>query len=288
MDMIDPEKVLIQQKNLWNGAAEGWEKWDDWFSESMSQLNLELVKKAKITSGMTTLDIGSGTGYPSLKAAEVVGEEGFVHGIDLSKEMLAVAKRKAAKIGANNVDYKVCNAENIDFPDDHFSAVTSRFCLMFVPRIEHCLKEIMRVSKPGALISAALWAGPEHNPALSLPMKTMQKHIDIPKPDPYAPGIFAFAEEGRIGAQFESAGFKNVSQEGFGVCWKYRDADEYMRSFQEISAPIRQHWDKLSPEQKEAVRDDITAELENFRSDGHIEIDGKTWVVNATSPLKTI
>lgn len=282
--MVDAEKVLIQQKNLWDGAAAGWEKWDDWFSDSMSQLNLTLIKRAKITAGMTTLDIGSGTGYPSLKVAEIVGGNGFVHGIDLSKEMLAVAKRKAEKSGAKNVSYKVCNAENIEFEDNHFSAVTSRFCLMFVPRIEHCLKEIMRVTKPGSVISAAVWRGSEHNPALSIPMKTMQKHIDIPKPDPDAPGIFAFAEEGRIAAQFESAGFENVSQEGYDITWKYRDVDEYMRSFQEISAPIRQHWDKLSPEQKETVRADITDELVNFHSDGKIEIGGKVWLLNATTP----
>ncbi len=91
-----PEQIIESQRQDWNRVAGGWEKWDRFFDEQMAFLNHRLVADARLRSGMRVLDLGSGTGYPALLAAQTVGPSGNVTGIDLAEQMLEAARRKAA------------------------------------------------------------------------------------------------------------------------------------------------------------------------------------------------
>jgi ubiquinone/menaquinone biosynthesis C-methylase UbiE len=77
-----------------------------------------LVSGAPLQPDMRVLDIGTGTGTAALKAAEIVGSQGSVLGIDVSEGMLAEARRKGMAAGLQNVEFIHADAEQFDLPEE--------------------------------------------------------------------------------------------------------------------------------------------------------------------------
>ena len=218
MTVPSPEQVIDSQRQDWNRVASGWEKWDRFFDEQMAFLNHRLVADARLHSGLRVLDLGSGTGYPALLAAQAVGASGSVVGIDLAEHMLAVAERKAKRLGLHNVTFRVGDVTTLPFEAASFDAVTSRFCLMFLPEIPKAAAEIARVLKPGSWIATAVWSAPEKNPSISISMAAVKQVIDLPPTDPMTPGIFRLAKPGEFAGMLERASLTDV-RHGSGVSW---------------------------------------------------------------------
>ena len=95
MAQTTPHSIIEAQRKDWNRVAGGWEKWDHFFDEQMTCLNHRIVADARIRPGMKVLDLGSGTGYPAILAAQTVGASGSIVAMDLAEQMLDVARRKA-------------------------------------------------------------------------------------------------------------------------------------------------------------------------------------------------
>ena len=151
-----PEQIIEDQRQDWNRVAGGWEKWDRFFDEQMAFLNHRLVGDARLRAGMRVLDLGSGTGYPALLGAQTVGPNGSVTGLDLAEQMLAAARRKATTLGLSNVTFRTGDVTALPLETNSFDAVTSRFCLMFLPEIPKAAAEIVRVLRPGAWLMGDL------------------------------------------------------------------------------------------------------------------------------------
>lgn len=164
MSSQTPQQVIEGQRQDWNRVAGGWEKWDRFFDEQMAFLNHRLVADARLRSGMRVLDLGSGTGYPALLGAQTVGPSGSMIGLDLAEQMLAVARRKASALGFANVTFRTGDVTALPFDANSFDAVTSRFCLMFLPEIPKAAAEIARVLNPGSWLAAAVWSAPRRIP----------------------------------------------------------------------------------------------------------------------------
>ena len=147
----------------------GREKWDRFFDEQMAFLNHRLVADARLRSGMRVLDLGSGTGYPALLAAQTVGSSGNVTGIDLAEQMLEAARRKAASLKLSNITFKTGDVTMLPFEAASFDAITTRFCLMFLPEIPKAVAEIARILKPDTWVAAAVWSAPKGIPTSRYP-----------------------------------------------------------------------------------------------------------------------
>ena len=265
-----PEQVIDGQRQDWNRVAGGWEKWDRFFDEQMAFLNHRLVADARLRNGLRVLDLGSGTGYPALLAAQAVGANGSVVGIDLAEHMLAVAERKAKRLGLHNVTFRVGDVTTLPFEAASFDAVTSRFCLMFLPEIPKAAAEIARVLKPGSWVATAVWSAPEKNPSISISMAAVKQVIDLPPTDPMAPGIFRLAAPGELAGLLEKAGLTDITDQEFLGEWSYGSTDEYYTSLMEIAAPIQNLMATLSEAQRREVKRLIITAASQFRRDAHI------------------
>src|SRR5439155_18927791 len=103
----------------------------------------------RLSPGERVLDLGCGAGTDSLVAAQMVGGEGSVVGIDMTPEMLAKARAAAAELGAANVEYVEGEVERLPFPDASFDVVVSNGVVDLVPDKDAVFSELFRVLRPG-------------------------------------------------------------------------------------------------------------------------------------------
>ena len=101
------------------------------------------------------LDLGSGAGTDSLVAAQMVGAEGRVTGIDMTPEMIAKARAAAAEMGATNVEFFESEAERLPFVDGSFDIVISNGVIDLIPDKDAVFSELFRVLAPGGRIQIA-------------------------------------------------------------------------------------------------------------------------------------
>src|SRR5690348_3810452 len=87
----------------------------------------------RLELGERVLDLGSGAGTDSLVAAQMVGPEGHVTGIDMTPEMLAKARAAAAELGTQNVEFTEAEAERLPFPDESLDVVISNGVIDLIP-----------------------------------------------------------------------------------------------------------------------------------------------------------
>jgi arsenite methyltransferase len=109
----------------------------------------------RLQPGERVLDLGSGAGTDSLVAAQMVGPEGSVTGIDMTPEMLAKAAAAAAQLGATNVEFVESEAEQLPFPDASFDVVISNGVIDLIPDKDAVFSELFRVLAPGGRMQIA-------------------------------------------------------------------------------------------------------------------------------------
>src|SRR3984957_3956081 len=104
---------------------------------------------AKLNAGETVLDLGSGGGIDVLLSARRVGPTGKVYGLDMTDEMLALARENQRKAGVDNVEFLKGEIENIPLPDNSVDVIISNCVINLSADKDKVLREALRVLKPG-------------------------------------------------------------------------------------------------------------------------------------------
>lgn len=104
---------------------------------------------AQLNAGETVLDLGSGGGIDVLLSAKRVGPAGKAYGLDMTDEMLALARENQKKSGVENVEFLKGEIENIPLPDNSVDVVISNCVINLSSDKDRVLKEAFRVLKPG-------------------------------------------------------------------------------------------------------------------------------------------
>ena len=111
-----------------------------------------LLADAGFFTGMKVLDIGSGAGDVAFAAAELVGSEGEVLGVDMNPEILETARARAEAAGLANVQFVAGDAQTLDLPND-FDALIGRLVLMYLPDPVATLKQLATHLRPGGIVA---------------------------------------------------------------------------------------------------------------------------------------
>ena len=104
---------------------------------------------AELKDGETVLDLGSGGGIDVLLSARRVGPSGKAYGLDMTDDMLALARENQAKAGAANVEFLKGEIEHIPLPDNSVDVIISNCVINLAADKDRVLREAFRVLKPG-------------------------------------------------------------------------------------------------------------------------------------------
>lgn len=104
---------------------------------------------ADVKEGEKVLDLGSGGGIDCFLAAKATGSEGHVYGVDMTPEMVKLARENAEKLDAQNVTFLLGKIEAVPLPDNAVDLVISNCVIALAPDKRQVFDEIYRVLKPG-------------------------------------------------------------------------------------------------------------------------------------------
>lgn len=135
-------------------------------SDKLDELTADLFDKIGLQRGWRVLDLGSGAGNVSLLAAERVGPEGSVLGVDRDPSTVERAQADMARRGVRNVEFRVGDVQTLDNLEGSFDAVVGRLIYMYVADPVEALRQAYARLRPGGLVClqemdlSNLWAYP--------------------------------------------------------------------------------------------------------------------------------
>ena len=186
---------------------DGWQrvanKYDSVWSTSTRQFIPPLLEAARVSSGMSVLDVGSGPGYVAAAAAE----RGAVStGVDFSTEMVAIARGMFPQIEFHEGD-----AQNLPFPERSFDRVLANFALLHLAEPQRACAEAFRVLTAGGKFAFTIWAPPAQSAYAKIIVEAIQTHADLEVDLPQGPPHYLFAGKEEFREALGRAGFDPAS-----------------------------------------------------------------------------
>jgi SAM-dependent methyltransferase len=273
---IDAAEFRDGQQEQWDKVATGWRKWSELIDRSAGRISELLVERAGVTTGSRVLDVAAGYGEPSLTAARAAGPEGKVVATDISAEMLAYGRERAAAAGLENIEFVQSDAVSLEFGAGSFDAALSRWGIIFDPDGEGAAARVRSFLEPGCRMAISSWGPPDRVPFLGIPMRTAMRRLDVPPPPPGTPGPLSRPTPEAIGGLLEGGGFSDVEVEEAEVTMQWDSADEFTTFVREIAPPITamiaphpqdvqdDAWAAITAAAAEAAGADGTLELKNL------------------------
>ena len=150
--------------------------------------------------GEAGLEVGGGSGLDGFLVGQQVGPEGRVVGLDMGDDMLELARRNLAKVGAKNVEFQKGEMESMPLPDATFDVIISNCVINLSPDKDAVFRESYRVLKPGGRmrVSDIVWTR----------TPTVAERDDLAK---WAGCIAGALEIDECAAKLKAAGFVDVN-----------------------------------------------------------------------------
>ena len=272
-----PKEILA----AWEDSSQYWKKHQASIERMFAQLTSALINAAQISEGQHVLDIGGGSGQPSLSIARIVGDAGSVTYTDPSAGMVETARDAAQRRGLTNIQFFQAPAETLPFESNRFDVAVGRLSVMFFPDVEAGLSEVVRVVKPGGGVSFLVWGSKEANPFFSSVTDVLDRFITSEPEDEDAPGAFRFANPGKLAKLFANVGLTHIEEQPlpFRIAGPVKP-EEFWELRSEMSESLRAKLAALTSEQKIAVKEAVgTAVAENFKS-GEMSFPAQALIVS--------
>ena len=228
-------RLRSQQTKHWNAVADGWAAWLDWTARNFRPLTDWTGEAAGWEPGARLLDVACGAGYPALEAAVRVRPDGFVHATDISASMIALASSRATAAGLGNIAFREMDAEQLQFDQESFHAVTNLYGLMFCPDPQRAVGEAHRVLKRGGRFAAVVWDEPAKSPFFFVINRVATPFLSLTASASGDPGPFRLAPAGALEGLLEAGGFAEIRVDSAPMTFELASADEYLRLFADFA-----------------------------------------------------
>jgi SAM-dependent methyltransferase len=214
MDGRDPVAAFanIEQAEFWSELAPTWLELEDQLEQVGGPPGKLAMDRLGLLPGQRVVDLGCGLGRTTLALAARVRPGGEVVGVDISAEMLARGRDRAAQLGVGNVEFVHADAQVHDFGQARFDAAYSRFGVMFFSDPVAAFANIRRALRPGGALSLVCWQAVFDNDWMLIPGAAVAEVTGTlpPMPGPEEPGPFSLADPARVRAVLGAAGFGSI------------------------------------------------------------------------------
>lgn len=268
-------------------ASEAGKRWLaqlDRFESMIEPIGNALLDRAAYAAGETVIDIGCGGGWTTRRIAGQVGNGGFALGLDISPDLVATASERAREAGLANIRFEQADAATAMPREAPFDRLFSRFGSMFFPQPYPAFTNLHRMLRPGGRIDIAVWAPIADNPWQRDVMMVIRKHIDLPPPQPRAPGPFALGERDYVTDLLQRAGFSEIGFEAWAgdqrVGGDGSDPESAARFVLE-GMQIGDIVQASDPGVRAAVRRDLVELFARNRDEDGVRMGSKAWLVSA-------
>jgi enediyne biosynthesis protein CalE5 len=238
-------------------------------------ITARLLEIAAVGAGDRVLDVGTGHGEPAITAARLVGPTGHVVGLDLSPEMIEVARRRAGLEGVHGVDWQVQDAEQLALGDESFDIVVSRNSLMFLPHPGRAARRIRDVLVDGGRFALAVVGAEPTQPQWTMTVDAIATTLQVEPPPPGEvgrPGVYSLSDEAVLAQLFDDAGFEEVAVETRELVYDFASPDEVV-TWHSINPTIMGLFAGQSEVRRQmAWRAVVDAAAARAQADGHVRI----------------
>ena len=152
MTTLDDAKA--RAATTYNAAADFY---DDPANSFWGHFGRQTVERLRLAPGAQVLDACCGAGASAIPAAEAVGPNGSVLGIDLAQNLLALARAKASARGLDNVEFRQGDLLDPALPQSRFDAVVCVFGIFFLPDMPAAVRALWRAVRPGGRLAITTW-----------------------------------------------------------------------------------------------------------------------------------
>jgi ubiquinone/menaquinone biosynthesis C-methylase UbiE len=278
-------KMIPKQHNnaldAWQISARYWDKYREVIEQMFAPLTSGLVEEARIRVGQKVLDIGGGSGEPSLTISGIVGPAGFVMCTDPVAGMVESAQAEASRRGLTNIGFRQCSGDDLPIADRSFDVAVGRLSAMFFVNPVTAVREALRVILEDGYVAFAVWGPKEVNPFFSTVTDVIDRFVEVPRQDPDAPDPFRFAVPGELARILNKAGAKNVIERQLNFQIKAPISFEQFWQLRiEMSETLRKRTSGLTPDQLRTIKQAVTDAARRYFVNGTMGVPAQALIVS--------
>ncbi len=273
----------------WQTSARYWDKYRAVITEMFAPLTSALVEEAQIGIGQKVLDIGGGSGEPSLTIARIVGPTGSVMYTDPVAGMLESAQAEAGRRGLTNIHFKRCSADDLPFADCTFDVAIGRLSAMFFVDPVTAVREALRVVLKDGRVAFAVWGPKEANPFFSSISDVIDKFLEVPPQDSDAPDAFRFAIPGKLAGALKQSDADNVIERQLN--FRIEAAISFEQFWQlrtEMSETLREKMARLTPAQLPTVKQAVADAAQKYFVSGTMSFPAEALIVSGKKNARSL
>jgi ubiquinone/menaquinone biosynthesis C-methylase UbiE len=266
--------------HAWQTSAPYWDKYRILITEMFAPLTSGLVEEAQVGIGQNVLDIGGGSGEPSLTISRIVGPTGSVTYTDPVAGMLESAQAEARRRGLTNIQFRQCSADALPFTDCRFEVAVGRLSAMFFADPGAAVREALRVVLKDGPVAFAVWGPKQVNPFFSIITDVMDRFVEVPRQDPDAPDAFRFSGPGKLAGILKQANAKNVIERRLNFQIEAAITfEQFWLLRTEMSETVREKMARLTPAQLPTVKQAVSDAVRKYFVSGTMTFPAQALIV---------
>lgn len=275
LDESAPDVAVVRE--AWNDVAAGWQRWWATIEAGAQAVSARLLALAAVAPGQRVLDVATGLGEPALTAAQRVGPTGWVVATDLSAQMLAIARTRAAALGVSHVAFHEADAARVPVAAAPFDAILCRWGITALPEPARTLRSLRAMLTATGAFATAVWeSGPAGRPLAHLATALADELFD--PPPTFAPAVTRDASgQPALAHLLREVGFTSVHTEVMTIRFAWPSVADCAQYLRDVSPDLRARVTAQSAMRQAAYWRELADRLAPYvTADGSVQIPNVT------------